>query len=191
MRYGILRLMKTEFETRFLEINKEELISKLLKLGAVDKGEFKLKEEIFYDNDLIWLKQNKFIRIRKKGEKITLTYKHNQEQKVDSAKEIEFEISSMDAASNFLNALDLIKYRVIEKYRHTFELEGVTFDIDTWPKIPVYVELEGNSVEEIKMVAEKLGFNWDKRFDKDARYVFNHYGYDFDNIRTVTFDKFE
>ncbi|MFA6269810.1 MAG: CYTH domain-containing protein [Candidatus Paceibacterota bacterium] len=150
-----------------------------------------MDEEIFYDQKLDWLNQNKFVRLRKKEDKVILTYKHNSKQKVDSAQEIEFEILNINAARLFLEALDLIRYRQIQKYRHTFKLDGVTFDIDTWPKIPVYVELEGDSVEEIKVVAEKVGFDWEKRFDKDARYVFKHYGYDFDKLKNVTFDKFE
>lgn len=183
--------MKTEFETRFLEIDKEALVEKLRELGAVDEGEITLDEEIFYDEKLDWMNKNKFVRLRKKGKKIMLTYKHNPKQEVDSAREIEFEVSDMDAAGQFLEALGLLKYRIVQKYRHTFKLGGVTFDIDTWPKIPAYVELEAESVEEIKAAAEKLGFDWEKRFDKDARYVFKHYGYDFDNLRSVTFDKFQ
>lgn len=90
-----------------------------------------------------------------------------------------------------MEALGLVAYRTVEKYRHTFVLDGVTLDIDTWPKIPVYVELEGESVSAIRDVAEKLGFIWENRFDGDPRFVFKKYGFDFDNIHTVTFSKFE
>ncbi|MFA6430583.1 MAG: class IV adenylate cyclase [Candidatus Paceibacterota bacterium] len=183
--------MKTEIETRFLDINKEDLILKLREFGAVDMGEIKLDEVIFYDKEMNSLKENSFTRLRKKGEKITLTYKKNKEQLVDSAREIEFGVSDFFGAKSFLEAIGLIAYRVVEKYRHTFELGGVTLDIDTWPKIPPYVELEGDSVDSLKSVAQKLGLAWESRFDQDARFVFKRYGYDFDNIRTVTFDKFE
>jgi adenylate cyclase class 2 len=183
--------MSTEIETRFLEIDKEKLVLKLKSLNAVDMGEVKLNEIIFYDKDLNWMNENKFIRLRKKNDSIKLTFKSNKEQKVDSAKEIEFSVSSMDDAKLFLEAVGFVQYRIVEKYRHTFKLDGVTLDIDTWPKIPVYVELEGNSVEDLKKVADKLGLAWKNRFDGDARYVFKKYGFDFDNIRTVTFDIFK
>jgi len=183
--------METEFETRFLEVNKGELLEKLRKLGAEDCGEFKLEEVIFYDKDLNWLDENKFVRLRQKGNSIKLTYKNNKEQTADSAKEIEFEIKDMDKAREFLEIMGLVAYRIVEKYRHTFKFKNVTLDIDTWPKIPTYVEFEGNSVEDLKNVSEELGFNWDERYDKDARYVFKKYGYDFDKIRSITFDKFE
>jgi adenylate cyclase class 2 len=183
--------MSTEIETRFLEVDKDGLILKLQSMNAVDKGEVKLHEIIFYGKDLLWMNENKFIRLRKKNDSVKLTFKSNKEQKVDTAQEIEFTVSSMDDAKSFLEAIGLVQYRVVEKYRHTFILDGVTLDIDTWPKIPVYVELEGDSVESLKGVAHKLGFDWDNRFDPDPRYVFKKYGFDFDNIRTVTFDIFK
>lgn len=183
--------MKTEIETRFLEIDKNMLVDKLKSLGAIDMGEFKLNEIIFYDKELKSLENNTFVKLRQKGDKIFLTHKSNKEKGIDTTKEIEFEVSNFESAKQFMEAMDWIAYRVVEKYRHTFELDGVVLDIDTWPKIPVYVELEGDSVESLQKVAEKLGFNWEDRFDQNPRYVFKHYGYDFDSIRTVTFDTFE
>ena len=53
--------MAIEIETRFLDINKSDLISKLHSLGAKDLGESKLDEIIFYDQTLTWLDKNKFI----------------------------------------------------------------------------------------------------------------------------------
>lgn len=183
--------MKTEFETRFLEIDKESFISKLVTLGAKDKGEVKLDEIIFYDKELSWLEEHKLVKLRKNNDSIKLIFKHNKEQTADSAKEIEFAVPSFEDAKKFLEAVGLIPYRIVEKYRHTFELSGVTLDIDTWPKIPTYVELEGNSVPELQNVAKILGLDWEKRFDGDPRFVYKKYGYDFDHIRVVTFKEFK
>ena len=79
----------------------------------------------------------------------------------------------------------------MEKFRHSFILDKVTLDIDTWPKIPTYIELEGKSVKDLQKGAKKLGFDWNKRFDADPRYVYMHYGFDFDKLRFVTFKKFK
>lgn len=183
--------MKTEFETRFLEIDKAEMLKKLHDLGAEDLGEVKLYEVIFYDKDLKWLDEHRLIRLRNKSGKTVLTYKHHEEQKIGATKEIEFGVGDFEKAKEFLLALGYVCYRTIEKYRHTLKLNGVTFDIDTWPKIPTYLEIEADSEEKIKSAVESLGLKWKNKFEKDARYVFKHYGFDFDKIRTVTFDKFE
>ena len=94
--------MKIEVETRFLDIDKAALISKLKALKAVDYGEVKLDEVIFYDKDLKWLEEHRLVKLRKKGDKISLTYKQNKSQQVDSTKEIEFNVSSMEEAGSFL-----------------------------------------------------------------------------------------
>lgn len=182
--------MQKEIETRFLDINKEEFVKKLISLGAIDKGEEKLEEIIFYDKEMSWKGKGKYVRLRKIGDKIKLTYKENVEQTVNSAREIEFEVSDLDKCSKFFDKVGLKSIRYLEKYRHTLELDDTTIDIDTRPKIPVYAEIEGPSVESLKKFCEKFGLDWEKRFDGDAREVFRHYGYDLDKIDVVTFSEF-
>lgn len=181
--------MQKEIETRFLDINKDSLAEKLASLGATDKGEEKLEEIIFHAADGSWVGKNKFVRLRKTRGKIKLTYKENVQQTVDSAQEIELEVSDIDKCAEFLSKLGLEPMRRLEKYRHTFELDGVTIDMDTWPKIPAYVEIEGPSVESLKETCRKLDMAWDERFDGDAREVFRRYGYDIDQITVITFSE--
>ncbi len=183
--------MEKEIETRFLEVNKDELVKKLLSLGGKDLGEEKLEEVIFHAADMSWLGKNKFVRLRKTKGKVKCTYKTNSKQAVDSALEIELEVSDMKKCSDLFNNIGLKEMRQLEKYRRTFKLDDVIIDIDTWPKIPTYVEVEGPSIESLKKVCDKLGFDWEKRFDGDAREVFNHYGYNIDNITVITFSEFK
>ncbi|KKT00240.1 MAG: Adenylate cyclase [Candidatus Nomurabacteria bacterium GW2011_GWF2_43_8] len=183
--------MQEEIETRFLEINKDELVKKLISLGAVDKGEEKLEEIIFHAADGSWVGKRKFVRLRKTKDKIKLTYKENVEQTASSAREIEFEISDLEKCSKFLEKIELKAMRRLEKYRHTLELGDVTVDVDTWPKIPTYVEIEGPSVESLKNFCNEFGLDWEKRFDGDAREVFRHYGFDLDKIDVITFSEFK
>ncbi len=182
--------MQKEIETRFLEIDKDDLVKKLISLGAVDKGEEKLEEVIFHAADGSWLGKRKFVRLRKMKDKIKLTYKENVKQTVDSAQEIEFLVPDFEKCQEFLEKIGLEPMRQLEKYRHTFELGEVVIDIDQWPKIPVYMEIEGPSVESLKKACVQLGLDWEKRFDGDARGVFRHYGYNLDKIDVITFNKF-
>ncbi len=174
--------MQQEIETRFLDVDKDELVKKLAQVGALDKGEEKLEEMIFHAADMSWVGKHKFIRLRKAENKIKLTYKENVEQTVDSAREVELEVSDLDKCSEFLSRIGLQLIRRLEKYRHTFELGDVTVDIDTWPKIPAYAEIEGPSVESLKKACNILDLDWEKRFDGDAREAFRHYSYDLDSI---------
>ncbi len=182
--------MQTEIETRFLDIDKAALLAKLAALGARDLGDEKLDEVIYHAADGSWVGKRKFIRLRKTKDKVKLTYKENVAQAVDSAREIELTVSDMEKCGELFEKIGLIAMRRLEKYRHTFTLDDVTLDIDTWPKVPPYVELEGPSVEALQATSARLGLDWDKRFDGDAREVFRKYGYDMDKLTVITFDEF-
>lgn len=183
--------MQKEIETRFLNIDKDAFVKKLILSGVADKGEEKLEEAIFSDQEMSWKGKGRFVRLRKTKGKIKLTYKSNQKQKVDSAQEIELEVSDFNKCTELFSNIGLKAIRQIEKYRHTFEFGDVIIDIDTWPKISTYVEIEGPSVESLKKFCEKFNLDWNKRFDGDAREVFKHYGYNLDNLSIVTFEEFK
>ena len=179
--------MKTEIETRFLGIDKNSLISRLKSLGAVDNGEAKLNDTIFYDKDLTWLGQHKLIKVREKNGKAKLSFKSNKEQTVDSTKEIEFDVSDAEEAKIFLESVGFVIFRTVEKRRHSFSLDNVSVDVDTWPEIPIFVELEGSSVEELKLIAQKLELDWEQIFCCDPKFGYKEYGFDFGKIRTINY----
>lgn len=162
-----------EIEARWLEIDKKEVKKKLKKLGAKDFGEKIIQEIIFYDKDLKWQKsRNKFVRMRKAGEKIRLTFKERlAPNKIDGTEEIEFSVGDWDKTKLFLERLGLVAYREQEKIRHTFRLGKVNVDIDTWPGIPTFLEIEGKSEASIKKAAALLGFDWNRAVFSDARRI--------------------
>lgn len=83
-------------------------------------------------------------------------------------------------------------YRRQEKKLHKFLFKDVIVDIDTWPKVPTYVELEGPSEEHIREVANLLGFDWSEAVFEPPRYVIeNKYNIPVSKLRFFTFDKIE
>lgn len=185
--------MKTqEIECRFLEINKQELIKKLVDLGAVDEGEQMIEETVIYDQELKWRDEQRFVRLRKIGDKTKLTYKDQKVQTVDGTFEIEFEIEDYQKAELLFEKIGLFPFRHQQKIRHTFSLDGVTIDIDTWPLIPTYVELEGESEQALKDVAKKLDLDWNKADFHNARWVIeNVYNIPVGTFRWYTFERSE
>lgn len=187
-----MHYMNKEIEARFLDVDKQELTEKLIAMGATDKGDVALTEVIFYDQENKWPDEGRFVRIRSTNDTTKLTYKSNKAQTVDSAREIEFAVPDANLAEQFLENIGLVAFRHQEKKRHTFELNDVTIDIDTWPKVPTYVELEGPSEEQIKSVAESLGFKWENAVFDDARAIIqDRYNIPMGTMRWFTFNKFE
>lgn len=75
--------MKTEYEIRILDVNKEEMIKKLEKLGATLKGKFEQKRYVY---DLKPVEKDKWIRLRTNGNVTTLTYKNIVSNTIDGQK---------------------------------------------------------------------------------------------------------
>jgi adenylate cyclase class 2 len=50
--------------------------------------------------------------------------------------------------------------RYQENYREEWKLGEVTLDIDTWPGLSTYVEVEGPSEDAVRAAAEVLGFDF-------------------------------
>lgn len=181
-----------EIEVRFLEIDKEGLIKRLRELGAEDRGEIMLEETILYNNDLSWADMGRRVRIRRSGDEITLTYKERVSEELDGNIEIEFGINNAEKAEIFLEKVGLRANRKQQKLRHTFVLDGVIIDIDTWPRVPTYVELEGESEEVLRQMATKLGFDWKNVVTKNAGQVLEEcYNIPVRKMRFFTFDRFE
>ncbi len=181
-------------------------MAKLKDLGAQDLGEDLLKEMIFYDAAGKWAGEGKtFVRIRQRtpsssapiqgtgGEKNSrarLTYKNDEEDKATGTEEIEFEIKNPDRAKIFLEKLGLEMAREQEKKRHTFKLGEVTVDIDTWPSVSAYVEIEGPSEDMIRKAASKLGFDWKQAVFGNSRTVLEkYYNIPIGKLKYFTFGK--
>ncbi len=181
-----------EIEVRFLEIDKKALIKKLVSLGAKDEGEKMLEEAIIYGPNNAWLNERRFIRIRKSGDRTVLTFKEHTKVAVDGANEVEFEVEDFDKADLFFKKIGWPAYRYQQKMRHTLRLDDVIFDIDTWPQIPAYVELEGPSESALKAAAKAVGFDWKDMVVNDARWILeNIYKIPLDKMLRFTFDRVE
>ena len=182
-----------EIEVRFLEVDKDDLIRRLQELGATDKGEDLLEEKIIYDKALTWRDESgKFLRLRTQKGKTQLCYKHRTAQSATGTEEIEFEVSNPEAAEALLDRLGYVAFRAQQKKRHTFVLGDVTVDIDTWPRIPTYVELEGTNEDSLKEAALKLGFDWEKVELRNPQIVIEEvYGVPVRHMTWFTFDRFE
>ena len=183
-----------EIEVRFLEIDKQALIGKLQTLGAEDRGERLLNEKIVYKESPDW-KTNKggWLRLRTEDDTTRLTYKNRvQTDAREIVEEIEFEVGDSNAAEALLNRLGYMVYRNQQKMRHTFQLDDVTCDIDTWPRVPTYVELEGPNEEALMEAAARLELDWNQVERRNARRVIEQvYDIPVGEMTWFTFDRFE
>lgn len=104
--------------------------------------------------------QKRVLRLRRDTES-KLTYKgpgQNRSGVIDR-EEIEFVVDSFDKAQKFLEALGYQKSMMYEKYRITYELNDTSIMLDELP-YGDFVEIEGETNDQIQDVAKKLGLSW-------------------------------
>lgn len=177
--------MKTEFEVKVLEIDEDSIKSKLDVLGAKFLGKKHFKRLIY---DVIPPKRDSWIRLRTDGNKTTLTIKDLKDNTITGMKELEIEVSDFETTSQMLEKLGFNKRANEENFRQSYLLDGVEIEIDTWPLIPTYLEIEGKSVKDVHVMVEKLGFSLDEVTSIPVRDVFMKYGFDLDVIHELKFD---
>ena len=176
--------MKTEYEIRVLEIDKEKLIKKLEELGAEFKGDNEQKRYVY---DIIPKEDGKWIRLRTNGRKTTLTYKNVVKTTIDGTKELEVEVSDFEKTNELLENMGIKSRGYQENKRTQYFLNGVEIDIDSWPMIPTYVEIEGKNEEEVMNTLEILELPKDKVTTLDVDSVYKKYGIDLKDIKVLKF----
>ena len=177
--------MKTEYEIRVLEIDKEEMIRKLEKLGAKKIGEFNQKRYVY---NLKPAEEGKWIRLRTNGKITTLTYKDIESNTIDGTKEIEIKVNDFEITNEFLENIGFKNKGYQENKRIQYILDGVEIDIDSWPMIPTYMEIEGVSEKEVLDKLELLEVDKSKVTTLNCADIYNKiYGIDIYKIQEIKF----
>ncbi|MFZ2887069.1 MAG: CYTH domain-containing protein [Minisyncoccia bacterium] len=154
--------MKTEFEARFINIDAGELREKLKSLGAtlVYPERLQRRLNMDYPDQRLARTEHGWIRLRDEGVgKVTLTYKRRVSNSVEAAEETMVTVGSFEDAKAFLLAIGIDIKSEQESRRESWELNGVQIDIDTWPWLPVNVEVEGKDAQSVEETAKALGFD--------------------------------
>jgi adenylate cyclase class 2 len=152
--------MKIEYEATFPNIDKDEIRERLKKAGAIlIRPEF-LQKRIPLNLPVGSEISGGFLRVRDEGDKITMTLKVVDGEKISDQKEIILTVDNFDEAVNFLRAIGCTDKSYQETKREIWKLDGVEIMIDEWPFLEPLVEIEGSSEDEVKKVSEKLGFNY-------------------------------
>ncbi|NMA50865.1 MAG: CYTH domain-containing protein [Mollicutes bacterium] len=178
-----------EYELRVLEIDEEQIKGKLKNLGAT------LVEEVFqrrYVYDFNPKKENKWIRLRTNGKVTTLAIKNIVSTNIDGTKELEIIVDDFDITNKILFELGYKPKGFQENKRITYDLNGTEIDIDTWPSIPTFLEIEGKNEKEVYDTLELLGISKEKTTTLGVQSIYlNFYNIDIEKDPNLSFDKEE
>lgn len=156
--------MDSELEVKFYLVDLPALENRLRELGANQSSLRTYELNLRFDTrDGSLSRARQVLRLRQDAN-ARITFKGASQDRADvtARQEIEFEVSDFAAARRMLEALG---YQVVvsyEKYRTTYELEGVEVTLDELP-YGNFCEVEGPDAESILGVANHLKLEWDKR----------------------------
>ena len=172
-----------EFEAKFLDIEKEKMRALLAQKGAIlIRQEYNQKRFNFHlpkdkrSNDS-WL------RVRDEGDKITLALKMITGSTIEDQKEISLVVDNFDNAITLLELIGCEKKAYQESKRELWKMDQVEITIDEWPGLEPFVEIEGQSENDVKRCAGVLGFNYETALFSSVGRVYEiKYGISLDEI---------
>jgi adenylate cyclase class 2 len=152
--------MDIEYEATFVNQDKALVRERLRIAGAtLIKPESVYKRVVFHlplGHEI----NGGWLRVRDEGDKITMTLKIVDGDKIENQKEINLTIDNFEAGINFLEKIGAKRKAYQESKRELWRLGGVEITIDEWPFLEPFVEVEGKSEAEVKDVVEKIGYDY-------------------------------
>ncbi|MFE6737402.1 class IV adenylate cyclase [Streptomyces tubercidicus] len=150
-----------EYEAKFLGIEVDALRDQLKAAGGDQIFPKTMFTRLIFENDSVQGEQ--WLRLRDEGGKTTLTLKQvTDATHINGTTEIEVEVSDLEKTAELLKALGLRQVRYQQNYREEWQLGDITYDLDTWPDLPTFLEVEGPSEQAVRTAVAELGLDYNE-----------------------------
>jgi len=180
--------MQTEYEVKILDIDVAEITKKMERIRAEKVAERMMRRYV-YDIKMNEDRKDcsKWIRLRDNGEKTTITLKEIHNDNIDGTREIEIEVGDFEKAHQFIENIGFLHTAYQENRRVSYVFNDVEIEIDSWPMIPSYLEVEGKTAEDVERVVKLLGFEMSQTTTIGVRKVYQKYGIEIHNYKELKF----
>lgn len=165
-----------EIEIKILDINKQEIVNKILELGG-KKLYTKELNAVFFKAP-----QNQVIRVRKEGDIVIICHKQkiNTESGVKAMDETEIESNDFETSLKLLNKLGFKQNPSnIRKTRTSYKLNNCKIEFDKLHDknefVPEFLEIEGTNQNDVYQIAKLLGFTKEQCLDWNGNKVIEYY----------------
>lgn len=182
----------TEYEAKLLDVDPEGVTEALELLGATKVADRRLMRRYVYD--IVPGDMSAWMRLRHDGERATLTIKKIHHDGVDGTVEWEQEVADFHLMNDMLALLGFEYRNYQENYRTSWTFKEVQIEIDEWPRIRPYVEIEGPSelsVQLMEMALRKAASGIDVWLGKttsiNTTTIYSDAGIDLLSIRELRF----
>lgn len=185
-----------EIEVKFLTIDPKAMQEKLVAIGAKKVFEKTYRRRVFDYPDLRMDKDGAWLRLRDEGDKVTLNYKHRLGIKThdgtendESMEEVEVLVNDFEKTALLMQKIGFMEKHYVENRRIRYVLNEIEFDIDTYPLLDPYLEIEAPTWEEIDRAIMLLGLNPKERRIFSTYQIYQLKGIDGNDYQILTFGK--
>ncbi|HPE14787.1 MAG TPA: hypothetical protein PLT65_02995 [Bacilli bacterium] len=133
---------------------------------------------------------NKWIRLRESNNKVELTTKHileKQNSKFQNVIETEIEVSSLDETNRLLENIGIARRSYQEKIRYSYEYKNAEIEIDIWPKLQPYMEIECDDEMVIEEIIDKLDLKNNEVVSLNTEQLYRRIGIDVHSMSELRF----
>jgi adenylate cyclase class 2 len=174
----------TEYEAKALDIDPDLVVGRIKRAGGVHVADRLMRRYVY---DIVPGDRSKWIRLRDTGRETTLCVKQIVSDAIDGVREVEVNVSDFEAANALLGMLGFAPKAYQENRRSSWRLDTVRLEIDSWPLIPPYLEIEADCTEQVHATAQRLGFEIGGLTAENTTAVYARYGHDLTAISDLRF----
>ncbi|MEI6345790.1 MAG: CYTH domain-containing protein [bacterium] len=155
-----------EIEAKFLDIDPKQIEARLVAAGAQKLGDFLYRSKAFDFPGFPLDAQAAWVRLRDEGDQVMLAFKkrlgaatHDGSTSDTGMQEIEVKVSDYDKTALLLESIGMVLKFAQEKKRTRWVLGDIQFDLDEWPRLKPYLEIESTSWEKVDEGARLVGLD--------------------------------
>ncbi|MFI1863393.1 MULTISPECIES: class IV adenylate cyclase [Streptomyces] len=168
-----------EYEAKYLNVDADAMATRIADAGGTHKGEYRLRRYVY---DTVPAAAGRWIRLRDTGDAVTLCVKEITSDGIDGTRETETTVGDFDTTHTLLSRMGILPRSYQENQRDSWLLNGVRLEIDSWPLIPPYLEIEGDSAADVWATASRLSIPTAELTSENTTKVYLRYGIDLSSI---------
>jgi len=177
----------TEQEVKVLNVDAKKISALLNSLGAKKTFDGYRTFILFDFPDKKITKKGEEIRLTLEGDKNKLSYEFKINRKLASTKLF---VSRAKETLDLLNKLGLTEIARIKSHRISWEWNGIDFDLDVFPKIKPFLEIDlGKSKIKLSSLLKQLSLKNNEVVHISTREIYKKYGLDYSKLNNSSHNK--
>jgi adenylate cyclase class 2 len=173
-----------EFEAKVLGIDVADITRRIEEAGGSHVAERKMRRFVY---DIRAGDQGRWMRLRDTGSEVTLCVKEIVGDSIDGTRETETSVGDFQVTHELLGLLGFRPSAYQENRRSSWLLDGARLEIDAWPLIPPYLEIEGDDAEQVRLTADRLAIDRGALTAANTTAVYAGYGIDLAAVPELRF----